>query len=176
MHRFINPWNVSGVFVIIRNNTEAMGLKAEYMVDLLRRVRHDFANHLQVISGYLDMERPERVKEYLTAVMEEITAERIIFESQPGEAALYFYEQVLLAYDLGIMLRYEDIDVDDWAILRASGEPCKSLAALNKELIKSEEEDVTVYLSIYEDQQGVDMFFSCAEWEGVPKGIRVSKE
>ncbi len=150
-------------------------MEAEQTVGLLRRVRHDFANHLQVISGYLDMGRPEQVKEYLTAVMEEIIAERLIFESQQGEAALYFYEQTLLAYDLGIKLRYEDIDIDDWAILKASGEPCKSLADLSKELIKSEE-DVIVYLSIYEDPAGVDMFFTCADWEDSTKVIRVSKE
>ena len=83
-------------------------MEAEQMVDLLRRVRHDFANHLQVISGYLDMEQPARVKQYLSAVMEEIIAERLIFESQQGEAALYFYEQMLSAYDLGITLRYEE--------------------------------------------------------------------
>ena len=150
-------------------------MEAEQMVDLLRRVRHDFANHLQVISGYLDMEQPARVKQYLSAVMEEIIAERLIFESQQGEAALYFYEQMLSAYDLGITLRYEDIDIDCWAILKASGEPCRSLAELGKGLIRSED-DVVVYLSIYEDPLGVDMFFTGAEWEGSTKVIRVSKE
>ena len=112
---------------------EAVGLEAEQMVDLLRRVRHDFANHLQVISGYLDMGQPERVKQYLATVMEDMIAERIIFESQQGEAALYFYEQMLRAHDLGITLRYEDIDIDGWEILKASGEPCQSLADLSKE-------------------------------------------
>jgi len=152
-----------------------MGLEAEQMVDLLRRVRHDFANHLQVISGYLDLEQPARVKQYLATVMEEIIAERLIFESQQGEAALFFYEQMLRAYDLGITLRYEDIDIDCWAILKASDEPCKSLADLSKGLIRTED-DVIIYLSIYEDPQGVDMFFTCAQWESTSKVIRVSKE
>lgn len=150
-------------------------MEAEQMVDLLRRVRHDFANHLQVIGGYLELGQPERVKQYLRKVMEDIGAERIVFENQSGQAALYFYEQILMAYDMGITLCYEDIDVGDWEILKASGEPGKSLADLSKELVRSEE-DVIVYLSIYEDQQGVDMFFSCVEWEDSPKVIRVSKE
>ena len=150
-------------------------MESEQMVELLRRVRHDFANHLQVIGGYLELGQPERVKGYLRTVMEDIGAERIVFESQSGQAALYFYEQILMAYDMGITLRYEDIDVDDWELLKASGNPCKSLADLSKDLLGSDE-DVIVYLSIYEDQQGVDMFFSCAQWEDSSKGIRVSKE
>jgi hypothetical protein len=171
----LSPWNVSGVFVIIRKNAEVVGLEAEQMVDLLRRVRHDFANHLQVISGYLDMEQPARVKQYLAAVMEEIIAERIIFESQHGEAAIYFYEQILMAYDFGIKLRYEDLDIDCWELLKASGEPCKSLALLSKELNRSEEETI-VYLSVHENSQGMDMFFTCAAWEESTKVIRVNKE
>lgn len=150
-------------------------MQAEQMVDLLRRVRHDFSNHLQVVSGYLDMEQPQKAQEYLRTLMEDMIAERIIFQAQSGEAALYFYEQVLKAYNLGVTLRYEDIDIDSWAILKANGEPNKSLAELCRELIKSQD-DVTVYLSIYEDPQGVDMFFSCEEWDISPQGVRVNKE
>jgi|GEM_PF-307515 len=153
----------------------ARSLEAEQMVDLLRRVRHDFANHLQVIGGYLDMGKPERVKEYLRTIIEDINSERIVFEALSGKGSLYFYDQILMAYDMGIILRYEDIDIDSWEILKASGEPCQSMAVLNKNRIGSEE-DVAIYLSIYEDDGGIDMFFSCEEWEKSPVGIRVNKE
>ncbi|MEA4923775.1 MAG: Spo0B domain-containing protein [Syntrophomonadaceae bacterium] len=150
-------------------------MEAEQMVSLIRRIRHDFSNHLQVISGYLDMQQPQKAKAYLTTLMDDIVAERVIFQSQSGDAALYFYEQVLTAYNLGVALHYEDIDIDSWEILKAKGEPCCSLAQLCRELIQSQQ-DVIVYLSIYEDAQGLDMFFSCEEWEVSPQGVRLNKE
>jgi hypothetical protein len=164
-----------GFLLLLGITWEAMGLEAERMAVLLRRVRHDFGNHLQVIGGYLQMGQPERVQEYLRTVIEDINSERIIFEAQSGEASLYFYEQLLKARDMGIILRYEDIDIDSWEILKASDEPRKSLAALSEETIHSEE-DAEIYLSIYEDERGLDMFFSCTEWENSSKGIRVNKE
>jgi len=150
-------------------------MEAGQTVDLLKRVRHDFANHLQVIGGYLDMGRPDRAKEYLAGVMEEIIAERLIFESQEGEAALYFYEQLSQARDLGIILRYEDLDMKSWEILKAKGEPRKSLNEMDREEAKNEEE-VPVYLSLCEDEQGIDLLFSCADWVQSSKRVRVNKE
>jgi len=150
-------------------------VEAGQAVDILRRVRHDFANHLQVIGGYLDMGRPEKVKEYLNMVMEEIIAERIVFKSQDGEAALYFYEQIARARDLGIILRYEDLDTKSWEILKTKGEPCKSLDIISREEAKCDE-DLPVYLSIYEDEQGIDLLLSCAGWRQSPKMVRVKKE
>jgi hypothetical protein len=145
------------------------------MVDLLRRVRHDFGNHLQVIGGYLELGQPELVKKYLRTVMEEISSERIIFEALNGEAALYFFDQLSRAHDLGIVLRYEDLDIASWDILKASDEPGQSLAVICKDNVRSDE-DILVYLSIYEDERGVDMFFTCEKWVQSPKVIRISKE
>jgi stage 0 sporulation protein B (sporulation initiation phosphotransferase) len=153
----------------------AMGLQAEQMADLLRRVRHDFANHLQVVSGFLEIGQSERAKQYLGAVIKDMGAERIVFASCSGAAAIYFYEQLMKVRDLGITLRYEDIDIDGWEILKAKGEPYHSMAALHRTM-KGVAEDPIVYLSIYEDQQGVDMFFSWAGWEISPPSIRIDKE
>lgn len=150
-------------------------MEAGQVVDLLRRVRHDFGNHLQVIGGYLEMGQPDRVKDYLRTVMEEISSERIIFEALSPEAALYFYEQLSRAHDMGIILRYEDLDIASWDILKANDEPYQSMAILCKDTVGSEE-DTLVYLSLYEDERGVDMFFTCDRWGESPKGIRINKE
>lgn len=150
-------------------------MEAEQMVNFIRRIRHDFSNHLQVISGYLDMEQPRKAKDYLTALVEDIVAERLIFEAQTGEGALYFYEQALMAYDLGVTMRYEDIDIESWEILKAKGEPLNSLNSLCREMNPAQE-DVTVYISIYEDPQGIDMFISCEEWKVKSWGVRFNKE
>ncbi len=150
-------------------------MEAEQMVDLLRRLRHDYGNHLQVIGGYLELGQPESVKEYLRTVMEEMSSERIIFDSLSGDAALYFYEQLSVARDLGIILRFEDLDLDSWEILKAKNEPYQSILALSKDTPKLDD-DTPVFLSLYEDKVGVDMFFSCSRWVQSPKRFKVIKE
>lgn len=149
-------------------------MEAGKTVELLRRIRHDFANHLQVVSGYLDMGRPEKAREYLTEIMEEIAAERVIFAFLPEEAALYLYDQLSLARDLGITLRYEDLDLKSWEILKAKDEPGRSLRALGRET--GTEDELLIYLSIYEDETGIDLFISCDAWAQSFKKVRVSKE
>jgi len=153
----------------------AVSLQAEQMANLLRRVRHDFANHLQVVSGYLEIGQPDRARRYLGTVINDMGEERIVFALHNGAAALYFYEQLVKVRDLGLTLHYEDLNIEAWEILAACGEPYNSLAALQPTMTGAPE-DVTVYLSIYEDQQGIDMFFSWAGWEKSPPGIRISKE
>ncbi|MCX5779247.1 MAG: Spo0B domain-containing protein [Firmicutes bacterium] len=150
-------------------------MQTEQMADLLRRIRHDFANHLQVVSGYLEIGQAEKARRYLAAVIEDMGADRIVFATHSGAAALYFYEQLVKVRDLGITLHYEDIEIDGWKILRAADEPYNSMAAL-RQTMPSENEDQTVYLSIYEDQRGIDMFFSWAGWDQNPPGIRIDKE
>ncbi|MDD4801791.1 MAG: Spo0B domain-containing protein [Syntrophomonas sp.] len=149
-------------------------MEAAKVANLLRRVRHDFANHLQVIGGYLDLDQPERVKDYLRAVMEKMSSERVLFEALKPEAALYFYEQLNKAYDMGITLHYEDLNIVSWEILKEYDEPCHSMAALRQEKVESDE-DKMVYLSVYEDEQGVEMFFTYAGWGQVPKRIRITR-
>ncbi|MCX5779281.1 MAG: Spo0B domain-containing protein [Firmicutes bacterium] len=152
-----------------------MGLQAEQMADLLRRIRHDYANHLQVVSGYLEIGQAEKARQYLAVVIGDMGAERIVFATHSGAATLYFYAQILKVRDLGITLHYEDIDIDGWKILQTADEPYNSMVTL-KQTMPGENEDQTVYLSIHEDQTGIDMFFSWAGWDQNPPGIRIDKE
>lgn len=170
-----NPWNVPGVFAIIRDDMGALGMDAEFMVSLLRRMRHDFANHLQVIGGYLQMGQPEQVQDYLQSLVEGLDAERIIFTSLPAPACLYFYDQMLKAYDQGITLRFEDIELVSWELLRANGEPGKSLELLQREMDHMGEDQV-VYLSIYEEAAGIDMLYSGWGDGDAARVFRIDKE
>ena len=149
-------------------------MDAEFMVGLLRRMRHDFANHLQVISGYLQLGQPDQVQEYLQTLMEGLDAERAIFASLPAPASLYFYEQLLKAYDLGITLRFEDIDLKSWELLRVNGEPGASLQLIKRELNQPEEDQV-VYLSIYEEAEGIDLLYSGGDEGDSTRVFRIEK-
>ena len=149
-------------------------MDAEYMVGLLRRMRHDFANHLQVISGYLQLDQPDQVQDYLQTLMAGLDAERIIFTSLPAPACLYFYEELLKAYDLGITLRFEDIDLKSWELLRANGEPGASLQLIKQE-ISPPQDDQVVYLSIYEEEEGIDLLYSGGDGGEATRVFRIEK-
>ncbi|HEX3012230.1 MAG TPA: Spo0B domain-containing protein [Syntrophomonadaceae bacterium] len=127
-------------------------------VEILRRCRHDFGNHLQVISGYTELGRSDKVKEYIEHIVKKMASERIIFDSLPADAALYFYDQVLLAADLGVILIYQDLKIENWQILKDQTEPIKSLAPLAAGI--SKEEEPVIFVSLQEDEKGVMMAFS----------------
>lgn len=129
----------------------------EAMVRLLRRVRHDYGNHFQVISGYIQLNMPEKALQYIQRITEEMQGERSVFESFPPAAALYFYTQLLSARDLGILLRYEDLEFTRWEPLQAAGQPVASLEGLT---LKNQDEETEVFLSIYENEAGWDLCFS----------------
>lgn len=134
-------------------------MEATRVVEILRRCRHDFGNHLQVVSGYTELGRSDKVKEYIANIVEKMAWERIIFDSLPAEAALYFYEQVLLAADLGVILVYKDLKITNWQQLQTQMEPIRSLAPLAAGV--SKEEEPVIFVSLQEDEQGIGMVFSC---------------
>ncbi len=149
-------------------------MEADKVLAIIRRLRHDYGNHFQVISGYAQLGMLEPIQEYLQSVTEEIRAERIIFESVDADAALYLYTQLLKARDQGIILRYEDLVLKQSKLLEERDEPCHSLTLLVQEMQAEEEE--LVYLSIYEDEQGIDLFFSWGDQPQNDKNIRINWE
>lgn len=136
-------------------------MEAEQAVDILRRLRHDFGNYLQVILGYIDLERPEQARKYILAVVEDLASERIVFENLEGEAALYLYQQLLMARDLGIILRYKELDSIPWTILQRKNEPFKTLESISQKF-RAMEDDPLVNLSLYGIEDGVKMLF---DWQ-----------
>jgi hypothetical protein len=125
------------------------------MTALLRRIRHDFGNHLQVISGYLQIERPAQALDYLGSVVDEMNSERVLFDL-PADAALYFYSQLLRARDAGMMVLFKDIDIQSWESLKAKDEPYQTLAAW-RQGVDSDGYEIMVELSLHEDQSGYDV-------------------
>lgn len=150
-------------------------MEAGQMVSLLRRVRHDYANHMQVISGYLEMGWEGQLRDYIRSIVAELNQERIIFESVGPEAALYFYEQLLMIKDMGIILVYEDLDITLTQLLQTRNEPFNSIAAMLPDIPFGDDEPV-LYLSVHEDETRINMFFSCDMWGEVSRQINIIKE
>ncbi|HZK86701.1 MAG TPA: Spo0B domain-containing protein [Syntrophomonas sp.] len=150
-------------------------MEALQMASLLRRIRHDFANHLQVISGYLEMGWESQLSDYVRNITAVLNQERIAFEAVGPEAALYFYEQLLMIKDMGIILIYEDLEIASVQVLQANHEPFNSIAAMRPEIPVGDDEPV-LYLSIHEDETHIDMFFSSDMWREESRQISIIKE
>ncbi|MGR6835382.1 Spo0B domain-containing protein [Syntrophomonas erecta] len=124
----------------------------EKILGLLRLIRHDFGNHLQVISGYMELERYEDAREYIISLIAELAEERKIFETCPAEPALFFYELNLLVNELGVILRYNRLKVASVQLLEKYQEPYKSIARLSKEV--SWRDNPVFFLDINEQDNG----------------------
>ncbi|WP_018085758.1 Spo0B domain-containing protein [Desulfurispora thermophila] len=62
-------------------------MKTEKMLELLSVLRHDFLNHLQVISGLLQLNKPERVMDYIKEVSYSIASLSKVVHLKNSEAA-----------------------------------------------------------------------------------------
>ncbi len=146
------------------------------MVQLLRRVRHDYGNHLQVIMSYIDLGRHEMAKKYIVSVAEQAASERALFEQAPPQVALYLYNQMLAARDLGIILEYNEIKTDSIDPLLLNGQPGQALKDLSKKLAKfgDDEDYATVTLSIYQEGNSCRLVFTSKYLPESPYESRVT--
>lgn len=110
-------------------------------VALIRKMRHDFGNHLQVISGYLELNHPEKAQQYVTRLILDSGDERAVFEIDKGDVILYLFEQLLNARDYGIKISYKNIDLSSVEPLMNRNEPLNTL-------IKMKENDPVAELAV----------------------------
>lgn len=73
---------------------------------LIRRYRHLVVNHLQVISGWLQLDRPERARKYLEGVSDRMMAEADAVRHLPGDLVLQLLAMSLEAESLGIAVEW----------------------------------------------------------------------
>lgn len=149
-------------------------MDAPKIVNLIRRIRHDFANDLQVILGYIDLNRPQEAKRYISGIIEEMAVERTIFEKVEAEMALYFYQQMLLATELGVLLRYEKIEIKSLNKLQELNEPYQSLTSITRDFRYADDEPV-IDLSLYEKDNTINMVFACDRFENNPVLVSIKE-
>ncbi|NLB87650.1 MAG: hypothetical protein GX790_00235 [Syntrophomonadaceae bacterium] len=134
-------------------------MDAAEVVALLRRIRHDYGNHLQVISGYNELGRPDEVREYIAEIIQEITQEKRILELDDSELGLFLFKQMLLANDLGIILRYKEISIVSGQRLIDNFEPYKTIENIVKENILFQ--NTVMEVSIYEENDQIKVEIEC---------------
>lgn len=74
----------------------------EELLETLRSHRHDFINHLQVISGLMQLSKPQQAQEYIIEIVNELrNNKRIRFVGRPEIDALLL-KKAAQAYELAI--------------------------------------------------------------------------
>lgn len=147
-------------------------MQDEKVVELIRRMRHDFGNHLQVILGYLELERPREVKEYIHGLIGQTQADRIIFEHVPEETALYLYQQVLGAADLGLILYFRELKISSCELLQKNDEPLATLKRIRPAL-RGTDEDLVVEVSLFGGDGEVVLVLHSQHLETSPLSVSI---
>ncbi len=80
---------------------------AEMAVELARKQRHSFLNHLQVISGWLQLGQPDRARAYLDEVAARMAAEGDVVRSLPPAVSLHVLELSLEAERYAVQLDWQ---------------------------------------------------------------------
>lgn len=106
-----------------------MATEAEsVLLQFLRRQRHDFLNHLQVISGFIQLGQLERAMEYVQRVSRDLELPGAVFRIKVTEVAVFLLGHLIEAEDHQVEVRYEvATDFGDW-----SGETGPVLAAMER--------------------------------------------
>lgn len=79
----------------------------ERSLQLLRKQRHSFLNHLQVLSGWLQLNRPERARQYLDVLASRMGAESEVLNRVPAAAGLFVLEVGLEAETFGVPVDWQ---------------------------------------------------------------------
>ena len=126
---------------------------------LLRRMRHDYANHVQVISGWLELGQPEMIRIALLEMQAMLERDAEILHNSVPEAALFLYECVQQSSELGIDLVCGEISTVSWEYLQLDNQPMSFLRSVAQDPKWQESE---VFLSVRETERngGIELFLT----------------
>ncbi|MEW6661327.1 MAG: Spo0B domain-containing protein [Bacillota bacterium] len=77
------------------------------LISILRTERHDFLNHLQVIVGYLQLNRHQKAHEYAREAIAQVSAGSALFSLQPPGLALCCLLNRKKAEDMGVYASFD---------------------------------------------------------------------
>lgn len=79
------------------------------VLQLLRHWRHDLMNQIQLIQGYTSMNRPEKVKEKLHAMILEANQQRKLMDLQANEFALWLLQANMKNKQIRVTFEVNDV-------------------------------------------------------------------
>ena len=131
---------------------------------LLRQIRHEYGNLLQVAGSYLDLGLITETKAYIQNEILKWHEEHEMLRNFPESFYLYLFAQRMKAREQGIELRYKDLQMSLVEDLMRYEEPCASIGALIP-LPELSIEDPLVYVSLIEGVNGFGLYFESANFQ-----------
>ncbi|QHS22896.1 hypothetical protein GWK91_08035 [Virgibacillus sp. MSP4-1] len=131
-------------------------MKDEEIVDMIRHYRHDLLNHLQLIQGYAQMDKLDKVKEKTTELLDDLLLERKL-SNLNGPTFTIWMMKFNSTYD-SFRLSYEiDLDHADFSSIdRTLTNHCEEIIKeLHKHIL--DEQIYNGKLSIYKQNDSVRM-------------------
>lgn len=133
-------------------------MKIPSLLEVIQVQRHDFLNHLQVVSGLLQLNKPERVHEYIKQVCAEMGTLSVISRIQVPElqAVLYIAINEASKYQLEVKLDINSKVVDctiPGNIIADAVEKCINIAI--KHLSVSQKDGRRLVLCITEQEKKI---------------------
>ncbi len=131
-------------------------MEASKTLALIRSMRHDFGNHLQIINGYSELGYLDEVKAYISQIVAEMSQERLLFELKSPELSLYLLQQKSLLQSMGVILKYDVIDIGDTGHLL---EQFDFMSTVQSIIGEQRYNEVSIFVSIYELEDRVKLVF-----------------
>lgn len=136
-------------------------MREEDVLHILRHYRHDLVNHLQIVQGYLSMDKPDKARSKIESFMDLMEGERKLVNLEAPKFALYLiqfdtiYQNFRLSYTIHT-IRTDLYQLDD--ILK---EQCRYvMGQITEAADKMELYMVHLQLNDMKDQSGVEVKLS----------------
>lgn len=132
----------------------------ENYIILLRKQRHDFMNDLQVISGYLQMKRPQDALEHIEKLANENGIISEIYKLQDNEFSLCLESNIKKLWVNEIKVEI-DIEIDNFKNKIFKNEYNKKNNLVNTIFMELEDTNQKfVYIYIFEDELGESLLIA----------------
>ena len=135
----------------------------ENYINLLRKQRHDFMNDLQVISGYLQIKKPQGALDYINRLSKENEIISDIYKLQDNGFSLCLENNIkrLWANEVNVEI---DIEISNFKYKIFDIEYNKKSDLVNTIFMEIETSDLNfVYIYIFEDELGESLLLTNSE-------------
>ena len=127
---------------------------------LLRKQRHDFMNDLQVISGYLQMKRPEGALEYIEKLAKQNIIISEIYKLQDNRFSLCLESNIKKLWLNEVKVEI-DIEIDNFKSKIFEDQYNKKNNLVNTIFMELEDTNQNfIYIYIFEDELGQSLFIA----------------
>lgn len=148
------------------DNMEVMDCPAagSEVIKYMREQRHDFMNHIQVIWGYLQLDKPKNALEYIAELNKKLAVFGQVFLIESPVLSLFLYKCIRRAYDLEktIDFDFEALNLENF-LMHNYNEKLIIMEDLFGELINritKDDEDKNIYIDVYNDEEILYIAFS----------------